>query len=73
MENLDLQKGNLQNKIKLKTKKEDKQITYLVFISVFIFLGFNPASMHVCSQTCPPLPNFFGQIMHLKCQLVHLQ
>jgi hypothetical protein len=68
MENLDLQKGNLQKKkSKLETKKKEKQITYLVFTSVFNFLSFNPTSMHVCSQTCPPLPDIFSQIMYFKC------
>jgi hypothetical protein len=51
-----LQKGNLFKKSKLETEKGEKQITYLVFTSVFNFLGFNPTSMHPCSNLYANLP-----------------
>jgi hypothetical protein len=58
MENLDLQKGNLPKKSRLKTKKR-KNKSHTLFSQMFNFLGFNPTSMHICSQTCPPLARFF--------------
>jgi hypothetical protein len=49
--------------------KKRQEISHIPSLGMFNFLGFNLESMHVYSQVCLPLLDFFSHVIHF-CKLV---